>query len=701
MIRFAWIGCVVTLLLSCRAPATRGAEPARDHEIVADDYFSIATISDCALSPDGQYVAYSELRWEPPAEKRNIDLWVVNANSHEPRRLTFDAAPDAGPMWSPDSKYIYFTSSRKRGNGEDAPFNGKTQVWRVSSDGGQPFPVTRTAEGVGLFDLSGDGKTLYYTTTDKHVDDDWKELREKFSDLQYGHGVTRFSQVWKLDLVSWRAVKLVDEKRVIRDMRVTPDERRIAMMTTPDEKLIVNEGWSRVDVYDADTQKILIATGDGWRDDHPSPYGWLDSIAWSDDGKALGMTVSFDGFPPRVYVVEWSGGQSNLFEVARPEGVSVTGGTVGWRKGSRDLCVIGEQRARARVYVRKNVRHGTPDAWTTTTPGDVVAFHYDAGAQGEQMAVVLANPQSMPDVFLADGRGGITRLTDVNPQVQTWKMPRMSLVNWKGADGDRVEGILELPPDYEPGKPLPLVVEIHGGPTAASLYYPRFWIYGRTLLAAKGYALLSPNYRGSTGYGDKFMVQLIGRENDIEVEDIQRGIDAMVDRGIADPKRIGVMGWSNGGYLTNCLITTPSPSSDKWQTFAAASSGAGVLDQVIQWSIEDTPGHVINYMQGLPWAKQDAYRAGSPLYQLQNVKTPTLIHVGEKDERVPAAHAQALYRALKHYLNVPTELVVYPGEGHGLTTYENRKAKMEWDLAWFKRYLRGETEPSIADDPKE
>jgi dipeptidyl aminopeptidase/acylaminoacyl peptidase len=122
------------------------------------------------------------------------------------------------------------------------------------------------------------------------------------------------------------------------------------------------------------------------------------------------------------------------------------------------------------------------------------------------------------------------------------------------------------------------------------------------------------------------------------------------------------------------------------------------LDQVLQWSIEDTPGHVINFMQGLPWARADAYRAGSPLFQLHRVETPTLIHVGENDQRVPAAHAQALFRALKHYLHVPTELVIYPGEGHGLTTYQNRKAKMEWDLAWFERYLRGEPAPSTADN---
>jgi dipeptidyl aminopeptidase/acylaminoacyl peptidase len=200
-------------------------------------------------------------------------------------------------------------------------------------------------------------------------------------------------------------------------------------------------------------------------------------------------------------------------------------------------------------------------------------------------------------------------------------------------------------------------------------------------MASKGFALFSPNYHGSTGYGDEFIAKLIGRENEIEVTDILTGIDALIERGIADPERIGVMGWSNGGYLTNCVITA---APDR---FKAASSGAGVLDMVIQWGTEDTPGHVINYMNGLPWEQPDQYRRSSPLYELHKVRTPTIIHVGDSDPRVPPAHSKALYRAMRHYLDVPSELVIYPGEGHGLSTHENRLAKMKWDLAWFERYL--------------
>ncbi|MBU0719616.1 MAG: prolyl oligopeptidase family serine peptidase, partial [Planctomycetes bacterium] len=309
------------------------------------------------------------------------------------------------------------------------------------------------------------------------------------------------------------------------------------------------------------------------------------------------------------------------------------------------------------------------------------------------LAVILSTTMHPQDVFLVSKTGEYDRLTRLNPQVDTWKLPQISLVTWEGANGDEVEGILELPPDYElGGAPLPMVVELHGGPTSATMYRLRLWIYGRTLLAAKGYALLSPNYRGSTGYGDKFMTDLIGHENEIEIEDILKGVQAMIDRGIADPDRIGVIGWSNGGFLTNGLIT-------KSDVFKAASSGAGVLDMVLQWGTEDTPGHVVNYMKGaLPWDNPEAYRHSSPMYDLDKIRTPTLIHVGGDDARVPAANSRALYRALRHYLDVPVELVVYPGEGHGLNKYKNRLAKMEWDLAWFDKYLLGKTKEQPGED---
>src|SRR5262249_34813543 len=188
--------------------------------------------------------------------------------------------------------------------------------------------------------------------------------------------------------------------------------------------------------------------------------------------------------------------------------------------------------------------------------------------------------------------------------------------------------------------------------------------------------------RGSTGYSDKFLTDLVGRENQVEVEDILKGVDALVERGIADPQRLGVTGWSNGGYLTNCIITQTT-------RFRAAISGAGLVDAAVGFGSNDEPADTIAFKRGFPWSAPERYQRASPTYALDKVRTPTLIHVGGNDERCPPAHSRMLYRALKEYVGVPTELLVYPGEGHGLMKYQHRRAKMEWDLAWFDRYVLG------------
>src|SRR5262249_24096204 len=154
------------------------------------------------------------------------------------RRLTFDRAGDHSPQWSPDSRTIYFAGNRKREGEKQPPYHGKTQVWRIGIEDSTPVAVTRLEDGVQAFELSRDGKTLYYITTREVIDNEWKNLQQQFKDVEYGHGINKFSQVWKLDLQSWRAEKLIDEKRVIREMTVTPSGQRIAMITTPDDKVV-------------------------------------------------------------------------------------------------------------------------------------------------------------------------------------------------------------------------------------------------------------------------------------------------------------------------------------------------------------------------------------------------------------------------------------------------------------------------------
>ena len=679
----------VVLVCCCSAPL-RGA-PKRNHAITVEDYFGLSMLLQSALSPDGKYVAYTEARWHKDSDNRKADLWVVEVSSKQVRRLTFAGGNDSSPRWSPDSKHIYFLGRRKHEGdvptqsvGTRPPRDGTTQVWRIKPTGGSPFAVTRVKAGVVAFDLSPDGEQLFYQTDVSKTEGDWKKLRLQFKGIQYGHGTPKVSELWQLDLTSWRADKVIAEGRNIREFKVAG--RAVAMITTPDQTVVTFEGRSRVDIFDLDAKKSVTIPDKCFRADAPSPYGWLETLAWSRDASSLAFNVIFDGYPAEVVIARHSEGRWTSTLMKRPEGVQIRGygSPLAWMKDN-DLCFLGEEKARVRLYEARGARQGQPSGYHVRTPGNVVVEGFSVNRSGG-CAVVMNDTTHTPDLYLCSGDRGIPRLqlTNLNPQVETWKLPQLSVVSWKGARGDTVEGVLELPPDYRKGDKVPLVVAIHGGPTTATRFHLQYWIYGRTLLPARGYAVLCPNYRGSTGYGDRFLTELVGHENDLDVQDILAGVDALVARGIADPERLGVMGWSNGGYLTNCLISRTT-------RFKAASSGAGIVDTVMEWGSNDEPAYAIVFKKGLPWSNPEQYRRTSSTYALNKVRTPTLIHVGGGDERCPPSQSRMLYRALKEYVKVPTELLVYPGEPHGLTKYSHREAKLRWDLAWFDRYILGKT----------
>ncbi len=495
--------------------AQAGSTPVRDHDIVPEDYFTIGNITAAAFSPDGRRIAYTESRWEVSEDGRNTDLWVVDVASKTPNRLTFDPAADASPTWSPDGKWIYFTTSRKKGDSGKPPYNGKRQIWRIRPDGGEPTAVTRTVDGVGSYTLSRDGRTLYYAiTSEKHDDGLFDSVKKDFDTLEYGHGIDKYSQIIKLDLLQWRSETIIDDHRVIGEFAVTDDQRRIAMLTTPTSKLITNEGWSRVDIYDAKTNKISTLPDKLWRDDAPSPYGWLLGLAWSTDGSVLAFRCDFDGYPGEIFVAHFNtnghsstqqdghvstqqDGHVSTQKIIRPDEVYATG-HMQWLPDSHDLCFTADDHARTRIYKVSSIRSGKQGRSGILTPGDVCIDNWTVSRDGSSIAAILSTVTHPPDIYLyqtTSPNAVPKRITRANPQVDTWKLPSIQTIQWKSKDGTTVEGILELPPDYEPGTPLPTIIELHGGPTSASKLRFRFWIYGRVLFPARGWALLSPNYR--------------------------------------------------------------------------------------------------------------------------------------------------------------------------------------------------------------
>ena len=604
------------------------------------------------------------------------------------KRLTWTQASESGVRWHPGGGEFFF----KR------PHEGKAQVWRMPIDGGEARVVTHAKEGVGVYRLGGGADHIYYTSNEEATVGDWDWFKKKYKKLHYGSGVWKLARLWKEELLPGGATrdpekhgpkKLFEGDFHIWQFSVSPDEGRVAVITTPDPRLIRLEGWSELQVLYLETRKVAKVPDALFRQEAPSPYGWIEGTEWSADGGALAFTVSWDGYPTEIYVAHFTDGEGiRVGRVRRTDGPEIEGGTVAWLGKGRDLVYRVQDRTVARV-MRARAMDGpaSPGAVEQLPSGDGHVWSFSASADGDVLYLVKSLEDRHQDVYVTvlggDGEAEPERLTDVDPQVATWVLPKQKIVRWAGWNGEEVEGILSLPADWDGSTPLPMITMIHGGPGSASLSCFTYWLSEPIpLYTGKGWAVFRPNYRGSIGYGDEFHEQLLGHKNDRDVADIILGVKKLVSDGVADEERLGANGWSNGGSLTNWLVVTAP------DLFRAGASGAGVADFLIQFGLEDTPGHVINYSKGFPWETAELLTKRSPLLHADKVKAAVLFLVGEKDERVPAAHARSFHRSLT-YVGAPTELVVFPGEGHGLSKLSHRRAKIELELSWFEKYVLG------------
>ncbi len=652
------------------------AEPS--HTVTTGDQFTLDEIRGLAANLNGTRAVYVLARWDEALDRQRTDLWTLDTRTRVSTRLTFDLPDAHQPRFGPLGQHIYFLA-------KDA--EGHSQVWRVAAAGGAPMALTHAPAGVEHYDLDTNGGLWWLTNSEQPVADDWAALRKAHDKLSYAGRTQPEAKLHRVDLNSWRTEQVWTSGRHVVALDVTEDGARFAAITAPQAPLIWHEGWSDVRVVEVSTAAEQVLPDASWRAEAPSPYGWLDGVSWASDGRALAVGVDFDGYPGETFVAEFAGNEPRLWKVPRPANLQNQGGVLQWVPGERELCQRMADRGRVRLMCTPKLRAGTVGKPDVFPRGDVVVNTFAFSGDGRDVYAMVGTPTRFPDLYRLPARGSLlpVQLVTTNPQTASWKLPTTRIVSWTSPDGTAVEGILETPYGWTPEQgPLPTMLLIHGGPTAMETVQRTFSYGGRTTLASHGYAVLAPNYRGSLGYGDAFTTALIGHENDVDVADVLSGVDHLVTEGIADPAKLAVMGWSNGGYLTNAVIA-------RTDRFKAAISGAGVIDQSLQWATEDTPGHVVAFMEGLPWTQPDAYRAASPIYGLDKVKTPTLIHVGDRDERVPPEHAQALFRALDVYLDVPTELVLYPGSPHGLRKLSERKAKVAWDLAWLDRWVMGVT----------
>jgi len=324
-------------------------------------------------------------------------------------------------------------------------------------------------------------------------------------------------------------------------------------------------------------------------------------------------------------------------------------------------------------------------------------YSFDYVPQIDKIAY-LANSPHNPAILWTAGMTPFTaeKVFDPYPDLDQFKLADYEVVRWKSTDGMSVEGILIYPIGYEKGRRYPLLAHTHGGPMASDKLTFDGYAHAR---AGRGYAILKPNYRGSTGYGDAVVRDMVGHYFLHSDDDVLTGVDYLVERGIADPDRLGTLGWSAGGHMTNWLVT----QTDR---FKAASSGAGASNWISMYAQSDVRIYRTPWFLGTPWeenAPLQAYRDHSPIFQVHKAKTPTLILFGENDNRVPMPQGVEMYRGLKAN-GVPTELVIFPRAGHGPTELYHQLYKMNKEFQWLEKYIMGrdfEFEKAPEEEPEE
>ncbi len=622
------------------------------------------SVRQVAISPDGKSIAYvlSVPRTADEAPGRSYsEIWLTDVKGASPVQYSSRPVSASSVSWSPDGKHLYFLTKQ-------TDRNPHTQVYRMPVAGGAPALVTEYENTVSRYALSPDGKWLAFIAIPV-------KTAEKLAAEAAGQDWTIPDSdpinagLWLQNLASGEVRRLTDNSHYVRNIYWSPDNNTIAFRSTAtpavDEDYVFSK-ISTVNVSSGDVQPLC------------KTEGKLGTMAYSPDGSQfafLGAVDISDPIAQSLFVVPASGGTPKNFM----EGAEKSGSALAWLDNgkiallSNEGCVSSIDIVEVASGKMKSVYKGTPIV-------NSISVH----AKSKSFAAVAHASAHPSEVFTGSLKNGkMTKLTDHNPQLANVRLAKEEVIEWQGADGWRIEGVLTYPLNYEAGKRYPLALQIHGGPEGVS---QNGWstrpTYPVQFLAANGYMVLQPNYRGSGGRGVAYSK---GDHDDLggkEFADVLAGVDALVDRGMVNNDQVCTGGWSYGGYFSAWAATRHS------QRFKASMAAAGLTNWISFSGTTDIPHEMALVHWNSYWYQQrDLHWERSPLYHIQNAQTPTLVVHGMKDDRVHPEQSMQLYTALKHN-NVDTKLLLYPREPHGLTERANMLHYMDMLINWYDKYVK-------------
>lgn len=671
---------LAVLLASDLAAQGRGAPPATPNATAAaaraakralrpTDIFRVRDVRDPQISPDGRWVAYTVTVADSARDKNDTDVWMASWDGKDNIRITSTKEGESQPRWSPDGRYLSFLSSRDGSKGG--------QVWLLDRRGGEATRLTEVKGAVTSYEWSPDATRLALIVGDPDDADSGDSTKTKtpkpivldryhFKQDMEGYLGDKRSHLYVFDIAAKKAELLTPGRYEEANPSWSPDGKLIAFVSdrSPDPDRGIN-----TDVYviearpGAEMRRLTTFAGD---DNNTG-----SKLAWSPDGKSIAylrganeaMSI-YDQY--KVAVVPVTGGEPRLLAESLDRPVTSPRWTA---DGSAIVFVVTDDRTQ---YVARVRATGGPVERLTS--GARVVSSISLGAGGK-VAALASTAATLPEVHAIEN-GTLRPLSHQNDEwLAEVQLGTTEGIEFRTPDGVDVHAVMTKPAGAA-GK-LPALLRIHGGPTSQDQYSFNF---ERELFAANGYVVVSPNYRGSNGRGEKFMRAIAGDWGNKEVVDVLAATDYVVEKGIADPDRLGIGGWSYGGITTNYTIaTTPR--------FKVAISGAGSSLQTSMYGVDQ---YILQYETelGPPWKNPDAWmKVSYPFFHADRIKTPTLFMVGEKDFNVPAAGSEQMYQALKS-LGIDTQLVIYPNAFHGITLPSFRVDRLERYLKWYDKYLK-------------